>query len=103
MITACLLTVLALGGVAAGLFLGKRRRFSVYLEAAGGGLLFGIAVFWILPEIVSELSWFAALLLAAAACFGIALLDRHFDSTGSSPGQEVIGPLLAAAAVHSFL
>jgi zinc and cadmium transporter len=103
MITACLLTVLALSGVAAGLFLGRTRRFSVYLGAAGAGLLFGIAVFWILPEIASELSWLAALLLAAAACLGIALLDRYFDSTGSSPGREVIGPLLAAAAVHSFL
>jgi zinc and cadmium transporter len=103
MITACLLTVLALGGVAAGLLLGARRRFSVYLGAAGGGLLFGIAVFWILPEIASELSWLAAFFLATAACFGIALLDRYFDSTGSSPGREVVSPLLAAAAIHSFL
>ncbi len=103
MVIACLLTVLALSGAAAGLLLGKRRRFSVYLGAAGGGLLFGIAVFWILPEIASELNWLAAFLLAAAACFGIALLDRHFQHADSSPGREVIGPLLAAAAIHSFL
>jgi zinc and cadmium transporter len=103
MVTACLLTVLALGGAVAGLLLGKRRRFSAYLGAAGGGLLFGIAVFWILPEIASELNWLIAFLLATAACFGIALLDRYFEHTGSSPGQEVIGPLLAATAVHSFL
>ena len=103
MIIACLLTVLALSGAAAGLLLGKRRRFSVYLGAAGGGLLFGIAVFWILPEIASELNWLAAFFLAAIAYFGIALLDRHFEHADSSPGREVIGPLLAAAAIHSFL
>ena len=103
MIAACLLTVLALGGAAVGLLLGERRHFSVYLGAAGGGLLFGIAVFWILPEIASELNWLTACFLAAAACSGIALLHWYFEHSGAAPGQEVMGPLLAAAAIHSFL
>ncbi len=102
MAIACLLTVLAWGGAVAGLLLGKRQ-FSVYLGAAGGGLLFGIAVFWILPEIARELNWPTACLLAVAAGFGIALLDRYVEHSGASPGQEVIGPLLLAAAIHSFL
>ena len=100
--TAFLLTVLATGGAAAGLLLGERRRFSLYLGAAGGGLLLGIALFWILPEIAGQLSWLTALLLTSAACFGMALLDRHFD-TGNWQGREVIGSLLTAAAIHSFL
>jgi len=103
MAAACLLTLLAVSGAAAGLLLGKKRQFSVYLGAAGGGLLFGIAVFWILPEIASELNWLTAFLLSAGVCFGIALLHRFSESAGPSPGQEVIGPLLAAAAIHSFL
>jgi len=103
MAAACLLTLLAWGGVWAGLMLGQRRQFSVYLGAAGGGLLFGIAVFWILPEIAGQLSWLTAFFLAAAACFAIALLDWYFEGPGASPRQEVVGPLLAAAAVHSFV
>jgi zinc transporter ZupT len=103
MVAACLLTVLAWGGAVIGLLLGKRRQFSVYLGAAGGGLLFGIAVFWILPEIASELNWLTACLLATAACFVIALFDWYFGHSGAAPGQEVIGPLLAAATIHSFL
>lgn len=102
MIAACLLTALALGGATVGLLWGKRR-FSVYLGAAGGGLLFGIAAFWILPEIAGELNWFTACSLAAAASFAIALLDRYFEHSGASPKQKVVGPLLVAAAIHSFL
>jgi zinc transporter ZupT len=102
MALACLLTVLALGGVLVGLRLGTRH-FSVYLGAAGGGLLFGMAAFWILPEIAGELNWLRACLLAAAACFGITLLDRRFEHSRDSRGQQVIGPLLLAAAIHSFL
>jgi zinc and cadmium transporter len=103
MAAAFLLTVLATGGAAAGLFLGERHRVSLYLEAAGGGLLLGIALFWILPEIASELNWLVAPFLMLAACFGIAQIDHYFKSTGSSPRREVIGPLLTAAAIHSFL
>lgn len=102
MFAACLLTALALSGVLIGTLLGERR-FPVYLGAAGGGLLFGIAVFWILPEIASELNWLAACFLAAAAGLGIALLDRHFEHPGDLPGQKVIGPLLLATAIHSLL
>lgn len=103
MAAAYLLTLLGVSGAAAGLLLGKKRQFSAYLGAAGGGLLFGIAVFWILPEIASELNWLLAFFLAAGAYFGITLLDRFFESADPLPAQEVIGPLLAAAAVHSFL
>ncbi len=103
MAVAWLLTVLALAGIGAGVLLGQARTFSSQLGAAGGGLLTGIAVFWLLPEIAETSGWIRALLLTVAACALMLLLDRLLAHTGHSPGEGVIGPLLAAAAVHSFL
>jgi zinc transporter ZupT len=102
MAAALLLTLLAWGGIAAGLFLGQWRRPSSKVAAVGSALLFGIALFVIIPEIAGRLGWAAAFVLALAVCCGLALLDRLLIR-GSHSAGEVIGPLLAAAAVHSFL
>jgi zinc transporter ZupT len=99
---AWLLTLLAWGGIAAGLFLGQWRRASSRLAAVGSALLFGIALFLVIPEIADRLGWAAAFGLALAVCCGLVLLDRLLIRGGHS-AREVIGPLLAAAAVHSFL
>lgn len=103
MAAAWLLTLLALGGVAAGVYMGRWRRASSQLAAAGGALLFGIALFLVIPEIARSLGWALAFGLALAACAGLALLDRFLTHTGHSPAEGVIGPLLAATAIHSFL
>ncbi|MGI9075190.1 MAG: hypothetical protein ACR2JB_28600 [Bryobacteraceae bacterium] len=102
MAAAWLLTLLAWGGVVAGLFLGQWRRASSQLAAAGAGLLFGIALFLVIPEIAGRLGWTAAFGLALAVCCVLILLDRLLIH-GSHSAREVIGPLLAATAVHSFL
>ena len=102
MAAAWLLTLLAWGGIAAGLFLGQWRRASSQVAAVGSALLFGVALFLVIPEIAGRLGWAVAFGLALAVCCLLVLLDRFLIHGGHSPG-EVIGPLLAAAAVHSFL
>jgi zinc transporter ZupT len=103
MAAAWALTVLAFAGIACGLFLDRFLAVSDRLSAAGGGLLFGIAIFWVLPEIAEGAGWVAAILLAITACGGVAGFDRLLTHTGHSPRHGVLGPLLAATAVHSFL
>ena len=102
MAAAWLLTLLAWGGVVAGLFLGHWGKASSQLAAAGAGLLFGIALFLVIPEIAVRLGWAPALGLAVAVCCVLILLDTLLIRGGHS-AREVIGPLLAATAVHSFL
>lgn len=102
MAAAWVLTLLAWGAVVAGLFLGQWRRASAQLAAAGGGLLFGIALFLVIPEIAGRLGWAAAFGLALAVCCALILLDRWLIH-GSHSAREVVGALLAATAVHSFL
>jgi zinc and cadmium transporter len=102
MAAAWLLTLLAWGGVAAGLFLGQWRTASSRLAAVGSALLFAIALFLVIPEIAGRLGWAPAFGLALAVCCGLALLDRLLTRGGHS-SREVIGPLFVAAAVHSFL
>jgi hypothetical protein len=50
MATAWALTLLAFAGIAAGLFLDHILTLSDHLAAIGGGVLFGIASFWVIPE-----------------------------------------------------
>lgn len=103
MAVAWLLTLLALAGVIAGVRLGQARTLSSHIAAAGGGLLFGIALFWVVPEIAEISGWAAAYLLPLLVGCMLAAADWLLVHTRHSPRQGVIGPLLAATAVHSFL
>ncbi len=100
---AWLLTLLALGGVIAGVLLGQPRRFSSYLAAAGGGLLLGITLFWLMPEIAATTGWAWAFGLAFGAGGVMALFDRFLNHGDHALRSGLAGPLLAAAAIHSFL
>lgn len=103
MAAAWLLTVLAWAGIAAGIYLSEPRRLSAHLAAAGGGLLFGISLFWIVPD-MSEISGTAvAVALAFGACGVLAILDRLLLHTGHSPRHGILAPLFAATAIHSFV
>lgn len=103
MFAAWILTLLAFAGILAGLLLGASIKFSDHLAAAAGGLLFGISLFLVIPEIAVSSGWLTAVLLAIAACCALMGLDMLLVHTGHSPRHGVIGPLLAAAAIHSFL
>ncbi len=103
MALAGLLTCLAIAGVVAGLLLGARLRISAHVSAAGGGLLFGIALFWVLPEIAEGVGWPVALVCSAGASTGLALLDRQFHHHGDETDAGILWPLLVAGALHSLL
>jgi zinc transporter ZupT len=104
MAVASLLTLLALVGVWAGVFLGRdTARVSEHLAAAGGGLLFGIALFWLVPEIGQTSGWVAAVFFASGVAAALTLLDRILTHTGHSARHGVVWPLLVATAIHSVL
>lgn len=103
MLFAWLLTIVAWAGIVIGALAGEIGTFSSPVGAAGAGLLSGIAIFWVIPDIAGTVGWTPALLLALAACFAMLGLDRVLAHSHHTPVRRVIGPLLAAAAVHSFL
>jgi zinc transporter ZupT len=103
MAAAVLVTVLALVGVIAGSVLGQSRTLSNDLAAAGGGLLAGICVFWLSPEIAGTLGWPAAIGVIIVSAVGLVVLDRFLVHTRQSPRHGVVAPLMIATAVHSFL
>ncbi len=103
MAVASLLTFLAIVGVIAGVLLGESQKISCYLAAAGGGLLFGISLFWLVPEIAAASGWLSASALTLAACLALALIDRLFIRPTHGAGRAALTPILTATAVHSFL
>jgi zinc transporter ZupT len=98
-----LLTLLGLAGVAAGVYLGHARVLSALLSAAGGGLLFGISLFWLIPEVGLITAPWLAFVLALLVAGMMAGLDRLLLHAGHSPRQGILWPVLAAMALHSFL
>jgi hypothetical protein len=103
MAVACLLTLLALCGIGVGVLMGQSRALSSHLGAAGGGLLFGIALFWLIPELATTAGRLPAFAMAAAAACVLMLLDWYLTYIGHSPRHGIVGPLLIATAIHSFL
>ncbi len=102
MLAASLLTLLALAGVAAGLFMGHVRFLPAHVAAAGGGLLFGLSLFWVVPEAAEDAGQAAAWIMAIAVCGLLLLADRMLLHKGQA-SKHVIGTLLVATAIHSFL
>jgi hypothetical protein len=97
------LTLVAITGVIGGVMLGQSRWVSSQVAAAGGGLLFGIALFWLMPEIAAASGWMVAVLSTLAACAIIAGADALLMHAGHSPRTGAIAPLLVATGVHCFL
>jgi zinc transporter ZupT len=98
-----LLTLLGLAGVAAGVYLGHARLLSSLLAAAGGGLLFGLSLFWLIPEVSLTTGRWLAVALALLVAALMAGLDELLLHAGHSPRQGILWPVLAAMALHSFL
>jgi hypothetical protein len=110
-----LATAVGLGGAVLGLWLtGMRRRVRVVVPFSAGVLL-GVALFGLLPELALEFGWTASVLLFAAG-YGLLFAVNRFaypvcpscahDHDHNSCSTELhgfAGPLIVAAALHSFL
>jgi zinc transporter ZupT len=103
MALAGLLTLVAFCGVFTGVAAGRARTWSGYLSGAGGGLLFGISVFWVMPEIAAAMGWLLTILAVAIAATGLGRLHQWLENEQGQPGLGLLGPLLGATAIHSFL
>jgi zinc transporter ZupT len=110
-----LATAAGIAGAALGLFLtGLRRRARVVVPLSAGVLL-GVALFGLIPELASELGWAVSLPLFVAGYGLLLLTDRyvypvcptcshdHDHNACSTELHGFAGPLIVAMAVHSFL
>jgi zinc transporter ZupT len=109
-----LATAVGLGGAALGLWLTGMRRRARAVVPFSAGVLLGVALFGLVPELAGDLGWAASLLLFAAGYGLLLLLNRYYpvcptcshDHDHHSCSTELhgfAGPLIAAAALHSFL
>lgn len=106
---------MGLVGAILGIWLtGLRRRAAVVIPLSAGVLL-GVAVFGLVPELASEAGWVVTLFLFAGG-YGLLLgINRyawpvcptcahdHDHNSCTSELHGFAGPLIAAAALHSFL
>lgn len=112
---ALFITLVAIAGIGAGIFLGDIRKISPRIIASGGGLLFGLSLFWMFPEMIEQSGWS---LSAGLLVIGIGILwiidhhvysicpacshTHHHENCGT-PLHGFAGPLLIASALHSLL
>jgi zinc transporter ZupT len=110
-----LATAVGLVGAALGLWLTSLRRRARLVVPFSAGVLLGVAVFGLLPELAEEAGWMPSLLLAAVGWGLLFLLNRFaypvcptcaHDHDHNSCSTELHGfaaPLVAGAALHCFL
>ena len=97
-----MLTLVAWFGIVLGA-LGHSRERSPEVAAGGGGLLAGICVFWLMPEIADESSWARACVFVLTACTLLFLVDHLLEQAETRSQRHVLIPLLTAAGLHSVL
>jgi zinc transporter ZupT len=110
-----LITLIAVLSAAAGVWLTSFTGLSRRLVPFGGGVLLGVALFWVLPEMAQFFSWQGAILWLAGGFLLLAALDRFVYPVcpSCSPSHQhdhcatrlhgFATPLLVAAALHSAL
>ena len=112
---AALATAVGLAGAALGLWLTSLRRRARLMLPFSAGVLMGVALFGLLPELAQEAGWTPTLLLAGGGWTLLLLVDHYVypvcpscahDHDHNSCSTELHGfaaPLAAGAALHSFL
>lgn len=107
--------LLAACSAAAGVWLTSWSAFAKRLVPFGGGVLMGVAAFWMLPELAQSLGWIGAAAWIGAGATALWLVDRYVYPVcpACAPGHDhdhceprlhgFAMPLLAAAALHSAL
>jgi zinc transporter ZupT len=110
-----LATAVGIGGAALGIWLtGMRERARVVVPFSAGVLL-GVALFGLLPELAGEIGWPISLALFAAGYGALLLVNRfvyrvcptcahdHDHNACTTELHGFAAPLIAAAALHAFL
>ncbi len=110
-----LATLIAITGALVGLWLtGARKRARVVVPFSAG-VLVGVSLFFILPELVEETGWWKAILLFAAGYLLLFAVNRfaypvcptcshdHDHNACSTVLHGFAAPLVTASAIHSFL
>jgi zinc and cadmium transporter len=114
-LTPALITVIAVLSASAGVWLSSFPRLSRRLVPFGGGVLLGVTVFFILPELAEFFHWPGALGWIALGMILLGFVDRFVYPVcpSCSPAHDhghcetrlhgFAGPLLMAAALHSMI
>jgi zinc and cadmium transporter len=109
------ITGIAFVSATAGVWLTSLHSWSRRLVPFSGGILIGVALFWVLPEMADYLSWVQALAWIAAGLGALWAVDRflypvcpacshtHDHDNCASDLHGFAPPLLIAAAIHSAL
>jgi zinc transporter ZupT len=110
-----LATAVGVAGAVVGIRLTGMRERSRPMIPFAAGMLIGVAVFGLLPELAEDLGWVKTLLLSGAGYGLLVLLERfgysvcpacshnHNHDSCSAELHGFAAPLVAAAALHSFL
>lgn len=113
--SAILVSLIAIAGVLAGIRLSAIHSISRALVAFSGGVLVGIASFWVLPELSVFFGWPGAVAWVLAGFAALWITDKHIypvcpscshthdHDACSTRLHGFAGPILTAAAFHSFL
>jgi zinc transporter ZupT len=109
------LFIIALVGVIIGIWLAEVPDISRKAVPFSGGLLMGIALFWLLPEVAAQYGWTSGI-LGLIAGFGLLWLVNRFlypvcptcahSHDHDACAQQLHGfaaPLIGAAALHAFV
>ena len=108
------LFALSLAGAFAGILLAEVGEISRRILPFSGGVLVGVATFWILPEIAAQYGWAGALTGLTGGFALLWFIDRkvhavcpscahtHDHNACSAPLHGFAAPLLIASGVHSF-
>jgi len=110
-----LATLVAIAAAAAGVVLIGHAKHTRMLIPLSGGLLIGVALFGLIPDLVPDLGWARGLGLVAAGYLLLQGLDRfvfpvcpscahdHSHESCAEPLHGFAGPLLFAIAVHASI
>jgi zinc transporter ZupT len=110
-----LITLIAILSAACGVWLTSLHSLARRLVPFAGGVLIGVAVFWVLPEMAEFLKWPGALAWITGGFALLAIVDRfvypvcpacshsHDHDHCSTTLHGFAPPLLLAAALHSAL
>ncbi len=110
-----LATLAAVFGAAVGMSLAGARGNTRFAVSFSGGLLVGVAVFGLLPELVGQIGWISSALSFAAGYLLLMIIDRyvypvcpscshdHNHDACASALHGFAAPLVVATSFHAFL